>query len=329
MRVLVTGAAGYVGGAVLDALLAAGHEPVAHVHGAPCRVPAGVPVCIGDLLDDGPNGSGDHNGLVAALAGVDAVCHLAGLTRVRESWDRPLDYFAVNVGGTVAVLRAMESAGVDRLVLASTAACYGSPARQPMAEQLPDDPPHPYASSKVAAESVIGWEARRRPLSAVVLRLFNAAGGAHPGPAGLIPRVLAVAEGQSPELAVNGDGGVVRDYLHVTDAAAAFVAALHRPPPPGTVSRYNIGSGVGSSIADVVATAARVTGRPVPVRHNPPAAEPARLVCDPALALAELGWRPRLPDLESVLREAWRDRSEAWRDRSADQPEQGRGEPTT
>ena len=308
MRVLVTGAGGYIGGAVLRALLAAGHEARAHVHREPRQVPAGVPVCAGDLRDDGGVGVGvDDNGLATLLAGVDAVCHLAGLTQPRESWHRPLDYFAVNVGGTVALLRAMESAGVDRLVFASTAACYGSPARQPMAEQLPDDPPHPYASSKVAAESVIGWEARRRPLSAVVLRLFNAAGGADPGPTGLIPRVLAVAAGQRPEIAVNGDGGVVRDYLHVTDVAAAFVAALDRPPPPGTVRRYNIGSGVGSSIAEVIATAARVTGRPIPVRHEPPAAEPARLVCDPALALAELGWRPSRPDLESVIREAWRD----------------------
>jgi UDP-glucose 4-epimerase len=305
VRVLVTGAGGYVGGAVLRALLAAGHEPVAHVRREPHRVPAGVPVCVGDLCDLGADGGGA--GLVELLAGVDGVCHLAGLTRPRESWQRPLDYFAVNVGGTVALLRAMEAAGAARLVFASTAACYGSPACQPMAEQLPDDPPHPYASSKVAAESAIGWEARRRPLSAVVLRLFNAAGGAGPGPGGLIPRVLAVAAGRSPEIAVNGDGGVVRDYLYVADAAAAFVAALERTPPPGTVRRYNIGSGVGSSIAEVVTTAVRVTGRPIPVRHQPPAAEPARLVCDPALARAELGWRPRHPDLESVLREAWRD----------------------
>jgi len=297
VRVLVTGAGGYVGAAVVAALGARGHEPVAMAYGDATRIPPGVQVRPADLRDP-PS-------LARAVAGVDAVCHLAGLTRARESWARPLDYFAVNVGGTVELLRAMADAHVDRLVFASTGAIYGSPERQPMAEELPDAAPHPYASSKVAAEAVLTWEAARRHLPVAALRLFNAAGGADPDQTRIIPRVLSAAAGRTDAFGVNGDGSAVRDYLHVDDAADAFVAALAHPPTPGTVRRYNIGSGVGTSIAEVIAAAERVTGRAVPLRHQPPADEPQRLVCDPSRAVAELGWKPSRSGLETILRDAW------------------------
>ncbi|MFD6155300.1 NAD-dependent epimerase/dehydratase family protein [Nocardia sp. NPDC060256] len=253
MRVLVTGANGYLGSAVVEALRADGHDVVGLVHRARARVPHGVAVRVADLLDTAT--------LTTALHGVDAVCHLAGLTRVRESFADPLRYFEVNVGGTVSLLRAMAEAKVGRLVFAFTASIYGTPERQPMSEELPDQPPHPYAASKLAAESVIAAQAATGQLAAVVVRLFNIAGGADLDPIRIVPRILAVAAGDSPCLAINGGGTAVRDYVHIHDAATAFVAAVAHMPEPGSCRRYNIGSGSGTSVNELVAAAGRVTGR--------------------------------------------------------------------
>jgi nucleoside-diphosphate-sugar epimerase len=296
VRVLVTGAAGYVGGAVVRALLAAGYDPVAMTHRVGVGVPDGVEQRTADLLDPGQ--------VRAAVQGVDAVCHLAALTRARDSWDAPLDYYAVNVTGTLHLLGAMGEASVGALVFASTASIYGTPEQQPMAEFLPDNPPHPYAGSKATAESITAWEARRAGVSAMVLRLFNAAGGRDPDSTRIVPRVVASAA-DGTAFAVNGDGSAVRDYMHVDDAAAAFVAALKNPVAPGTARTFNIGSGVATSVMDVIRAAERVTGRRIEVDHRPPAAEPRELVCQPARARAELDWHPRRSDLDAILADAW------------------------
>jgi nucleoside-diphosphate-sugar epimerase len=296
VRVLVTGAAGYVGGAVVRALLAAGYDPVAMTHRVGVGVPDGVEQRTADLLDPGQ--------VRAAVQGVDAVCHLAALTRARDSWDAPLDYYSVNVTGTLHLLGAMGEASVGTLVFASTASIYGTPEQQPMAESLPDNPPHPYAGSKAAAESITAWEARRAGLSAMVLRLFNAAGGRDPDSTRIVPRVIASAA-DGTAFAVNGDGSAVRDYMHVDDAAAAFVAALKNPVAPGTTRTFNIGSGVATSVMDVIGAAERATGRRIEVEHRPSAAEPRELVCQPARARAELDWRARRSDLDAILADAW------------------------
>ncbi len=297
MRVLVTGAAGYLGRAVVPALAAAGHDPIAFVRDPDAAPAQAADVRGGDLLDAASLGT--------ALTGVEAVCHLGGLTRARDSWQEPLRYFEINVGGTLALMRAMASAGVRQLVFASTGSIYGTPDRQPMTEDLPFEPPHPYAGSKVAAESAIGWQARSGALGASVLRLFNIAGGSDPDPTRIIPRILGVAAGESPNLQVNGDGTAVRDFLHITDAAEAFVAAIDHGSPTGTARPYNIGSGRGSSMLDVVAATERVTDRPVPLVYRPAADEPQTLVCDPARARAELGWKPRRSDLDAIVADAW------------------------
>jgi len=267
------------------------------VHSDRSTVPADVETRPGDLLR--------ADSLADAVRGVDAVCHLAGLTRARESWDQPLRYFAVNVSGTLALLDAMAASGAGVVVFASTGSIYGTPELQPMSEDLPDAPPHPYAASKQAAESVIEWQARAGGLGAVVLRLFNVAAGTDPDPTRIVPRVLAVAAGESPSVEVNGDGSVVRDFLHVDDAAQAFVAALDAGPRVGAFRRYTIGSGVGTSVRDVVTAAGRVTGRPIPVIHRPSAVEPQALVCDPTRAAADLGWKPRRSDLDTIVGDAW------------------------
>ncbi|MFD8246078.1 NAD-dependent epimerase/dehydratase family protein [Nocardia sp. NPDC059691] len=290
MRVLVTGANGYLGQAVVRLLAGAGHEPIAMVRD--CGSPLRAPTRVADLLDE--------DGLRKAVDGVEAVCHLGGLTRARESAADPLRYFRVNTGGTVALLDAMAAAGISRLVFASTGSIYGTPERQPMTERLPDAPPHPYAASKLAAEWAISAQAGTGRLSATVLRLMNVAGGADPDPTRLIPRAFAAAR-KGSALEVNGDGSAVRDYLHIDDAAAAFVACIENIPPKGEFRRFLIGSGRGSSILDVVAAVERRTGRRIQLIHRPPAPEPAALISDPAKAMAELPWRPAQSDLETIV----------------------------
>ncbi|NNH75950.1 UDP-glucose 4-epimerase [Nocardia uniformis] len=295
MRVLVTGAKGYVGQAVVRALRAAGHYPVAmvHSHGA---VSEAADTRVADLLDAAS--------LRRAMDGVDAVCHLAGLGRARESLTDPLRYFRVNTGGTIALLDAMAANGVSRIVFASTGSIYGTPERQPMIEELPDAPPHPYASSKLAAELAVEAAVRGGIIGAITLRLLNIAGGSDPDPTRLIPRAIAAALDHTP-LTVNGDGTAVRDYLHVDDAALAFVAGLDHLSDPGSFRRYNIGSGQGSSILDVAAAVERVTGHAVPLLHAPAAPEPQILISDATRAIRELDWAPKNSELDAIVRDCW------------------------
>ena len=301
MRVLVTGASGFLGHAVVAALANRGHVVTAlsrHSSDVPAKAHRHISADIR---------SADN--LAEAVAEVDAVCHLAAMARVRDSFTRPLDYWRTNVTGTMNVLEALTRASTPkRLVLSSTAAVYGTPERQPINEDQPPAPGNPYASTKLAADLAAQNVAETGAIGAISLRAFNIAGasGGHADPdrSRLIPKVVALQAGQENELVVNGDGSVVRDYVHVDDMAEAFVLALDACTP-GRWRAYNIGGGRRTSIQDVVSATEAVTGRPVPVRHAPAANEPAVLVADATRAQTELGWQPSRSDLTTILSDAW------------------------
>jgi len=293
---LVTGARGYLGGAVVTALREAGHEPVAHA---------------GDVLDAGA--------LAAAVTGADGVVHLAALSRVREAAADPERCRRVNVDGTRIALAATVAEASRRreplrFVLTSTAAVYGAAAStgagRPIPETAPDAPLGPYAMSKAAAERRVD-EAHREAgggLGATVLRIFNVAGATGAGGDGdatrLIPRVLRVAAGLEEHLEVYGDGTAVRDYVHVADVADAVVLAFAQAEP-GTRRRFNVGA-TPASVLDVVAAAERVTGRRVPVVHRPGnPGEAPDLRADTSAAREVLGWRPRRSGLDRMVRDQW------------------------
>jgi UDP-glucose 4-epimerase len=288
--VLVTGAAGYVGRAVVDALRRDGRQVVALVRGQVPPFPPDVRVCHADITDEAA--------LRGAVGSVDAVCHLAAFSRVREAAADPLHVYRVNLAGTLNLLAACDA---SRWVFASTASVYGHPRRQPVAEDAPLAPANPYAASKVAAEQVLGWQAATGRLGGVVLRLFNAAGAGDPDRTRIIPRVLAVAAGREPSLPVNGDGGAVRDFVHVADVARAAVLALGAARQ-GRCEVYNVGA-VPASVLDIVRVAERLAGRPVPVEHLPAhPGEVRELRADTSRIRSELGWKPGVTTLEELVR---------------------------
>lgn len=304
MRVLVTGGLGFIGQAVTRDLLRHGHQVVVLTRGRTRPVSAGAEVAAADLTDR------------AAVAGVvrgggfDGVCHLAALTRVRDSFADPLGYFDVNVSGTLYLLQALAEArpgAVPRFVFGSTGAVYGSRDGQ-LQEVSPTQPGNPYGASKLAAEQMVGYQAAAGALAAVTLRCFSVAGAVDglgdDDTTRIIPRALAVAAGDEPQVMVNGDGSAVREFVHVADVATAYRLALDAAVT-GEHRVWNVGSGRGVTVADVVETVHRVTGRPVPVEHQPPKPEPQVLMADNSRIRAELGWEPRHSDLEEIVRDGW------------------------
>ena len=303
MRVLVTGAAGFVGRAVVRRLQLAGHQPVALVHQRRTLVPAGAELVNGDVLN--------LESMRRAVDGVDAVCHLAALTRGRESFTEPIRYFRVNLDGTLNLLDALAGQALTappRLVFASTCLVYGEPDQQPIAETTPTQPTSPYGASKVAAEAAIAAQAGTGALAATIIRTFNAAGAidgiTDEDETRIIPRTIAVAAGRADVLYVNGDGSVVREYVHVDDLANAIVMAMEATAA-GECRTYNVGSSCGTSLREVIAAVETITGDRLPVEHRPPAREPHSLVSDSAKIRHELGWQPTRSDLDTIIQDAW------------------------
>lgn len=300
MKVLVTGAGGFVGYAVAALLVERGHDVLGLTRTSSSRLPDGVQRARGDISNSAA--------LVAATDGVDGVCHLAARTRVRESRSDPLGYWHTNVTGTLTLLQAMGETGTARLVLASTCGVYGDQAAQPIDESAPPTPTNPYGTSKLAADYAAMDLAGTGAIGAISLRAFNIAGAlpGHPDrdDTRLIPRIVAVQRGTAPELVVNGDGDAIRDFVHVADMAEAFALALDACEP-GTTRTYNIGSGRATRVRDVIEVAEQVTGRWVARRHAPAAAEPQELLADSRAIQTDLGWNPRRSGMEEILTDAW------------------------
>lgn len=281
MIVLVTGASGYLGRAVVPALVAAGHS---------------VRPFAGSVLDE--------DAVAAAVDGVEAVLHLAARTRVRESFSDPVGYFQVNVTGTVNLLGAV--APGTRFILASTASVYGTPTDQPIPETCPLTPANPYSASKAAAESALKWATSSGRVAGTVVRIFNLAGAVDgfgdPDETRIVPRCVLAAAGRLSHVDINGSGTAIRDFVHITDAATAFVLAM---PEAEAYRVYNVGA-IPASVNDIVAATGRVAGHAVPVvRHPPHPGESPELRADTTLIRADLGWSPRHTTLDPLIASQW------------------------
>lgn len=308
MRILVTGGLGFIGSAVVRELARSGHEVIALTHRQPddrALASRAVAIVRADIRDAGA--------IRSAVRDADAICHLAALANVRESFALSDEYRQVNVTGTSVVLDALMSVARDRgtavrFVHASTHAIYGAPVHQPVGEDTPAAPASPYGESKAEAELQVGTAARSDLAGAVCLRIFNAAGAVanitDANQTRLIPKVLAVAAGRAPFIEVNGDGTAVRDYVHVQDVARSFSLALDACEP-GIFKVYNVGA-TPASISDVISTAELVTGRTIRVVQNPPQPEPQRIVADTTRIRRDLAWAPERSSLIDILGDAWK-----------------------
>ncbi|HET8947195.1 MAG TPA: UDP-glucose 4-epimerase GalE [Candidatus Polarisedimenticolia bacterium] len=316
MNLLVTGGAGYVGGAVARRLRAAGHA-----------------VTILDDLSTGHRKNVETFDFVEADMAdraaieplfqrrrIEGIVHMAALCLVGASVRDPEAYYDHNLRRPLVLLDLALRAGVGRFVFSSSAAVYGEPDTTPIEEDHPTRPTNPYGETKLAFERALAWHAAARGTVAVALRYFNAAGATDDGAHGeqhaeethLVPNVLRAALGGAP-IAIFGtdyptpDGTAVRDYVHIEDLAEAHRLALEHAAPAGRLTVFNLGSGQGASVREVIDTARRVTGRPIPVvasARRP--GDPARLVASHARAREGLGWRAARGDLAGILESAWR-----------------------
>ena len=249
-----------------------------------------------------------------------AVMHFAAFTYVGESVDDPGKYYRNNVAGTLSLLEAMRDHGIERLVFSSTAATYGTPKSVPIQEDAVKAPINPYGQSKWTAELMIADFCAAHMMRAVRLRYFNASGADPDGDIGelhdpeahLIPLAMQAVTGDGPPLTLFGDdyptpdGTCIRDHIHVTDLADAHVRALDWLETTSGAHAFNLGTGRGQSVRQVLDAVEKVAGKPVPHSIGPRrAGDPAELVSDPSLANRELGWSPQMSDLDTIVATAW------------------------
>ncbi len=324
--VLVTGGAGYIGSHAAKALARAGYQPVTFdnlEHGHRAAVRWG-PLEEGDILDAARIDEAMRKWCP------EAILHFAGLISVGESVQRPDLYYRNNVQGSLNLLEAMRANGVGRIVFSSTAAVYGAPETVPIPESAPQRPVNPYGTGKAMVESILADFGAAYGIRSVALRYFNAAGADPDGEAGethepethLIPLALDALAGRRGPLTIYGedyataDGTCVRDYIHVTDLADAHIKALAYTAADGMRANYeafNLGTGKGFTVRQVLDVIARVSGKSVPVCVGPRRpGDSAELVADPARARQVLGWTPEYSDIDTIVRTAL-----AWISRSA------------
>lgn len=314
MKLLVTGGAGYVGSVCAATLIEAGHQVVVLDDlstGHRDAVPPGCKFVEGDVAEVADAVLADTSGAF------EGVLHFAAKSLVAESVARPELYWSGNLVTSLRLLEAMRRNGTPRLVFSSTAATYGQPDLVPITESAATRPTNPYGASKLAIDHAISSYAHAHGIAAVSLRYFNAA-GAHGGygerhtvETHLIPIVLQVASGQRDQVHIYGtdyptdDGSCVRDYIHVSDLAQAHLLALEHAVA-GQHRIYNLGSGTGFSVREVISTCRQVTGHPIPAVEAPRRpGDPAALVAANQLARTELGWAPKLTDLATIVSDAW------------------------
>ncbi|MDQ1201534.1 UDP-glucose 4-epimerase GalE [Rhodococcus sp. SORGH_AS_0303] len=312
MKFVVTGGAGYVGSVCAAVLMENDHDVVVVDDlstGNADGVPSGAEFVEGPVAE-----------VVSSVLGrekVDGVLHFAAQSLVGESVEKPEKYWRGNLGAALELLDAVVEHQVPRLVFSSTAATYGEPERTPITEDFPTRPTNPYGASKLAIDHAITGYTAAHGFGATSLRYFNVA-GAHAGlgenrvvETHLIPLVLQVALGHRESISVFGtdwptpDGTAVRDYIHVRDLADAHLRALSQSVP-GSHRIFNLGSGEGFSVREVIDACRRVTGVDIAVTDAPRrAGDPAVLVASSEKAMAELGWKPELTDLDVIVADAW------------------------
>ena len=312
MKILVVGGAGYIGSVCAELLLNEGHT-----------------VAVFDNLSEGHRAAIDRRAQfiegdlerfeeiesVLAKLQPDAVMHFAASALVGESMQNPSKYFRNNVANGLNLLDAMIATGVNRLVFSSTCAIFGPPERLPIDENLPKRPINPYGESKLAFEQVLRWYGEIHGLRFVSLRYFNAAGASenfgeqHRIETHLIPNVLKVALGQKPHVEIYGtdydtpDGTCIRDYIHILDLSQAHILALGSAKSDS----YNLGTGGGTSVREVIDACRTVTGREIPVVEKPRRpGDPPGLIAASEKIQRELGWQPQFQNLEAIIESAWR-----------------------
>jgi UDP-glucose 4-epimerase len=320
MRVLVCGGAGYIGSNMTAMLAGEGHEPIVidNLTTGHKSAIAQVEFVQGDLADS--------DLLTATLKKyhIEAVMHFAASIEVGESVGSPLKYYRNNLCNTHTLLSAMETAGVERLVLSSTAAVYGMPLEVPVKEDSPTQPINPYGQTKLAAERMCHYQSETGRLRYAALRYFNACGAGNNSTLGedhrpeshLIPLAIQAAMGKRGQLDIYGtdyptpDGTCIRDYIHVEDLCRAHLLALDRLEADSELV-YNLGNNRGYSVREVVETAKRVSGRDFKVveADRRPGDTPV-LTCDHTRAKEQLGWEPEHPELEQIVATAWKWHSE-------------------
>jgi UDP-glucose 4-epimerase len=312
VKILVVGGAGYIGSICSELLIDEGHE-----------------VAVFDNLAEGHRRAVDQRGqliegdlrsreqIESALRDLepDAVMHFAASALVGESMENPSKYFRNNVANGLNLLDAMVATDVKRLVFSSTCAIFGPPERVPIDETLPQRPINPYGESKLAFERILRWYDEIHGLRFVALRYFNAAGASenfgedHRTETHLIPNVLKVALGQKSHVEIYGtdyetpDGTCIRDYIHIIDLSQAHILALNAPRS----AFYNLGTGGGSSVREVIDACRTITGHPIPAVENARrAGDPPRLIAASAKVKRELGWHPRFQQLQAIVESAWK-----------------------
>lgn len=315
MKIFITGGAGYVGSACLRHVAEQGHEVMAYDNLVMGHADAvdGHPLVKGDIADT------DLLTRTLKDFGADAVMHFAAATYVGESVENPEYHYRNNVGGTLSLLNAMRAADVSRMLFSSTCATYGMTQSDTMSEATPQDPFSPYARTKLAVEWMIRDFATAYGMGFTLLRYFNASGADADGRHGedhrpenhLIPLVLEVPLGKRDKIMVFGDdyptpdGTCIRDYVHTRDLASAHLLAIEATQE-GTDEVFNIGTGNGQSVMEIIEACERVTGQPIARdMTNRRPGDPPRLVAEPTKLKTQLGWEPTYTDIEKTIATAW------------------------